>query len=88
MDIYMIQLETTRRRREYQREAELGRQFGALGPLPREQAPARARRQAAGLIGVVLVTFALLVGGATVAGPDTGNGGPGEGTPAGFSVRI
>ena len=85
----MIQLETTRRRREYQCEAELGRQLGALGPLPREQAPARARRQAAGLIGVVLVTFALLVGGATVVtGPDTGNGGPGEGTPAGFSVRI
>ena len=84
----MIQLETTRRRREYQREAELGRQLGALGSLPREQAPTRARRQAAGLIGVVLVTFALLVGGATVAGPDTGDGGPGEGTPAGFSVRI
>ena len=84
MNTFLVQTEAAQRQAEYRRDLALARELGAPGPLPRERAPGEDRRKAVALGGVVLVTFALLVGGAA-ATPDSGADG---GTPANISVAI
>ena len=84
MDTFLVEIEAAQRQAEYRREFALARQWGAPGPLPCERAPGGARRKAVALGGVVLVTFALLVGGAAA----TPGAGADDGTPANISVAI